>query len=270
MKVTVPVFTALGTNSTNKPPQPQNAAFEHRIETDASSRVKKGVFVTTLLGTMTALAMIMKSKGYSLNPKNIMKTAPKNWGLWNVKYEGWQILGLAAGSVGGGLVGGALIDDKKHIKAKLRESVIQMVGNITIPIIAVTGAVEGYKLLKGKLKITNKILDGSMKVLSSLVGLGVGIVVGNKTGNTINEKIFHVKDNRHVKPADFSAHIDDMCLAISLLSAANKSTVAGDVANAVEAAPSGLGHIISRIIPAALMVAGFSTGTMQEKQIPSK
>lgn len=256
MKVTTPVFAPPATyiNKIDKAP------FEHKIETNAPSNVKKGVFITTLIGTLTALGLIMKRKGYSFNPKTIMKTAPKDWGLWKAEYKEGAILGLATGSVGGGLIGGAIFDDKKHMKAKLRESVIQMIGNITIPILCVSGGVRAFKFFEKKAALTNKFLNGTIKVAATLASLGVGIILGNKTGNMINEKIFKVKDDRHVKPADFSAHIDDMCLAISLATMGDKPEVVG-------APPSGVGHAISRVIPAALMVAGYSTGTMQEKHL---
>jgi len=228
----------------------------------APKKVKVGVFFTTLAGVVAALALITKGKGYSLNPTKIAKTAPKNWGIWKCDYKEKAIMKLAAGSVGGGLLGGALLDKKENLKAKVREAVIQVVGNITVPLLCVSGGIRLFnkyesKILKAvpEIKGTSKLILNSNKafkntpvILATTLSLIAGIFLGNKTGNTINEKIFGIKDDRKIKPADFSPHVDDMCLAISLVSDGNI-----------------VGKAISRIIPAALMVAGVSAGIAQEK-----
>lgn len=230
------------------------------ISPKVSKKVKMGVFLSTVAGTSLALALLMKGK-YSLNPVKILKTSPKNWGLWNKDYKEKEILAIAAGSVGGGLLGGALFDKKENMKAKFREAVIQYIGNVAVPLGCVSVGIHQFNKVEGKIlkhinfpKGTSKIAQCIKKILKSLPGvattllsLGVGIILGNRVGNFINEKIFKVKDNRKIKATDFSPHVDDLCLAITLK---DESTI---------------GHLISRVIPAALMVAGVSTGVAQEK-----
>ena len=232
----------------------------------ASKKTKIGVLSTTTLGVATAMALILKGKGYSLAPAKIFKKGVKplkEWGLFSAKYDDKKhevekmVISLAAGSVGGGLIGGALFDKKENMKAKYREAIIQIVGNIMTPLACVSLGMRGFEKIQPKISMQlaklgkigqGKLADGLPKVLASAGCLVSGIFLGNKVGNTINEKAFKVKDNRKIKLADMSPHIDDLCLAISLV-----------------ASKSSIGPVITRFIPAALMVAGVSTGTMQER-----
>jgi len=234
------------------------AKNKHQKENEVSTKVKTGVFFTTLVGVATALAITLKGKGYSLNPSKILKTKPKNWGIFSVKYnskekEVEKLVGkLAIGSVGGGLIGGAIFDKKENMKAKYREAVIQLIGNISVPLLCVSGGMRLFNKFEPQILKSMPFLKGKATgapgVIASGISLVAGIFLGNKVGNLINEKIFHVRDNRKIKLADMSPHIDDACLAISLVAAESK-----------------IGPQVSRLIPAALMVAGVSTGTAQER-----
>jgi len=86
------------------------------------------------------------------------------------------------------------------------------------------------------------------EVLVSIGSLVTGILLGNKVGNTINEKAFHVKDNRKIRLDDMAPHIDDSCLVLSIV-----------------AANSPIGAVVSKLVPMALMVPGISVATTQEK-----
>lgn len=224
-----------------------------------SDGLKAGVFLTTLAGVASALAIMLKIKGYKLNGTGILK------GLKEVDYKEREIIALAASSIAGGLAGGALFDKKEHFNAKLRESVIQFVGNVLTPLLCVSFGVRTFRsyLDKKAQKITPELkLDVNPKIVSEAnkaaksvplvvatgLSLLVGIWLGNKVGNLLNEKVCKVKDNRKLKATDMSPHIDDACLAISLAESGKS-----------------IGHYIARIIPAALMVAGYSTGVAQEK-----
>lgn len=233
-----------------------------------SKKTKIGVFLTTLTGVAIAMAITLKGKGYSLSPSKIMKTSPKKWGLFDAEYkkeknEVEKLIGtLTIGSVGGGLIGGALFDKKENLKAKCRESIIQIVGNIATPLGFVCLGGRGFDKIEPKiskfipqLKETcqhnikiNKIIRGIPGVVITGICLVAGIFTGNKVGNLINNKVFGIHDHRKIKPADMSPHIDDLCLALSLV-----------------APDSQVGAIVTRIIPAALMIAGVSTGLTQEK-----
>lgn len=237
-----------------------------------STKLKVGVLLTTLAGVAVAHAAILKTKGYSLNPSKIFKTPIKEWGIFGAKYEGEEfanlkiksikdflkkypveslVVGTALGSVGGGLLGGKLFDKKENMKAKYRESIIQLVGNVATPLACVA---LGGRLFKDKLspkiiekfKIKNKTVKMIPEMFASAGCLLVGILLGNKIANKINQNIFNVNDKRKIKLSDMSPHIDDVCLAASLIAPETS---------------------ISRFIPAALTIAGFSTGIAQEKPL---
>ena len=253
-----------------------------------------GVFLTTVLGVGTALALISKKQGFSLNPQKIFNTKVKDWALVRIfnkkhpeakvlEFEEPEILTMAAGSVAGGLVGGALFDDKKYFKSKAREAVNQMLGNVIIPVAFVGGTSRIYdkyketilsfvpqikyskdnkilKSLSGRLKseniskldnglntavkYTNKFLKVIPPSALTIVALGAGILTGNKVSNFINEKVFHKKVERKIHSTDFAPHVDDLSMAISLM--ADKSAVSS---------------VISRTIPAFLCFPGIETGT---------
>lgn len=105
-------------------------------------KIKNGVMLTSALGVGTALAHVAKRQGFSLSPSKIMHTPVKDWaifGLYNKNKPDRKVLNLdnpldiieiASASVIGGLAGGAIFDDKKHLKAKLKESVNQFLGNV--------------------------------------------------------------------------------------------------------------------------------------------
>lgn len=235
------------------------AAWRNPNSSDkVSGKVKAGVFLSTLTGVAIAMAFTLKGKGYSLNPAGLFKISPKKWGLFNVHYKKEEkeveklVVRLAAGSVGGGLIGGAIFDKKEHMGAKYREAIIQLVGNIFTPLLCVSGGVRLFEHFEPRLLKSMPFLKGRWAKVPNLIASGlsllVGIILGNKVGNTINEKAFKVKDNRKVKVADMSPHLDDLCLATSLVYPNSK-----------------IGGIITRFIPVALMVAGYSTGVAQEK-----
>ena len=268
--------------------------FKRETGTPEKKCSTAGVFLTTLMGVGTALAMISKKQGFSLNPQKILNTKVKDWALVRIfnknhpeakvlEFEEPEILTMAAGSVAGGLVGGAIFDDKKYFKAKAREAVNQMLGNVIIPVAFVGGTSRIYdkyktkilsfvpqinysknnallkklsniltpnsldktdKALAATVKYTNKFLKVIPPSALTIVALGVGIFTGNKVSNFINEKVFHKKVERKIHGTDFAPHVDDLSMAISLM--ADKSAVSS---------------VISRTIPAFLCVPGMETGT---------
>lgn len=220
----------------------------------ASNKVKVGVFLTTLASVGVATAIALKLKGKLTNP---FKTPIKQWGLFSVEYTDKDlpklVVGVGGSSIAGGLIGGAIFDKKENMKAKYREAVIQAIGNIATPLACVAGGLALFKKhLEPKIlnKLaenghTGKIAKGMPNAIASGIFLIAGIISGNKIGNYINKTFFKVDDKRKLKLTDMSPHIDDVCLSLSV-------TLGDKVA------------FISRLIPAALMVAGFSTGIAQE------
>lgn len=237
---------------------------------EAPTHVKAKVLASTAVGVIGALALILKCQKLPIKPTELFKGSYKDWPLWKVNYKEFPIITLGASSVMGGLIGGYLFDKKEHFSAKCREAVIQFIGNVCIPIAFVSTAVNtckhfinkevqdkipeikvesDKKLVNEAVKTTNKAAKAMPLVFATAVGLISGIFVGNKVGNLINEHIFKVKDNRKLKPTDMSPHVDDVCFAVSL---ADEESI--------------VSRGISRVVPIALLVPGYQTGTAQEKQ----
>ncbi len=236
-------------------------------------KVKIGVAATTALSVGTALAHIAKRQGFSLSPSRIAKTPFKDmalFGLYSDKHpnrklinlEGEEIIELASASVAGGLLGGVLFDDKKHRKAKYKEAVNQLLGNVLVPIGCVWSASKLYKTnersimkivpqMSGAGKST-KILNAALRAIPmsivTIASLATGIFAGNKVSNFINEKIYHKKVKRNIEATDFAPHVDDIGMAVSLM--AEKSPFAS---------------FIQRVVPAFLCVPGIETGMHREE-----
>lgn len=240
----------------------------------ARKRVQTVSALSSALGVATTVAIIAKKQGFSLNPSRIARTPIKDLAIFKItdetrpngrvlKLKAPQILGIGAGSVTGGLIGGSLVDKKENIPAKCSEAVSQFIGDISIPLAFVAGPTMLYKNFEelaqkqtSHLKLQNiskfiqgnKILRILCPTLVSGISLGAGILAGNKTSNIFNEHVHGVKQERGIRVTDFAPHLDDVCLAITLM--ADKSPV---------------GDIISKFVPVALSVAGFETGTANQK-----
>ena len=97
-------------------------------------------------------------------------------------------------------------------------------------------------------KIVNKISENIPNAVATLGSLAVGIIAGNKVSNEINEKLYHKKVERGIKATDFAPHVDDLCMSIYMVNSGSE-----------------FGTKLGRIIPLALMVPGYETGTAREK-----
>lgn len=266
----MPINISSVKSSYNQPFEQNNAKQNKKPNTQ---NLKPAVTAASALGVGIAYALIAKKQGFSLNPSKILKTPIKDWSLIKlydkknpdrklIKLEEWEILGLAGGSIAGGLTAGAMLDEKKNLKAKVRESINQFIGNVCIPVAFVKGVSVLYD--KNKRQILNKVpqISGEGKFIKgvnkglkcipsaamTLVALGAGIITGNKFSNFINEKVFHKKVERHIKKTDFAPHVDDIGMAVSLM--ADKSKVSTAITNTV---------------PFFLCVPGIQTGMAQDK-----
>lgn len=222
----------------------------------APNKVRIGVLLTTAIGVCLAMDRTFRVQG--LYKKFNLKEFATNF--TKVKYQEknkeleWLITRLAAGSVGGGLAGGLLLDKKENRRAKYREAVIQLIGNIFIPMGCVAGTMHVFqdhfepKLLDHMKFLKSKTAKGTPGAILAAASVITGLVVGNHVGNIINEKIFKVNDKREIKMADLSPQLDDACMAVGLV------------------APNNIfGDVVKRFIPLALMIAGYSVGTAQRK-----
>lgn len=246
--------------------QANSPSFGHNNPwADSPYNMPQKLFVagTTALGVAASMALLAKHKGYSLspkkifgnsfNPKNIHSNLKKTW--WNkVEFDEAPVIAIGAGSCLGGLIGGCIIDkDKENRKAKLRESLLQ-IANISIPIVFVVYAAKlgkniGKKYLEKGAKET--LRTKLPKAIFGIGGLFAGVFSANIVANKINEKIFHRGKGRPVQASDFSAHLDDFCVA------------------AQQIHDGGLVHVISRLVPLALMIAGNEVGNTCTSNVDS-
>lgn len=236
--------------------------------TNLTPKQKAVVLLSSAAGMAPVIAVMAKKKGFSLNPANLLKTNIKDWALFkyspinkSIEFKGPQIIATATGSVIGGFIGGAAVDEKSNLKAKKREFVNQMLGNVLTPIGCVWAGSELYgkyanRLEKampqiektGKLyKFINKCLKAAPNTIGTLAFLAIGIFCGNTVSNFLNEKIYHRKVDRGIRLTDFAPHIDDICMATTMMNSSSE-----------------FGSKLARVIPLALLVPGYQTGIAQE------
>lgn len=251
--------------------QKKNVSFssESSEQKPLNNKQKAVVLATSVAGMIPVMAVLAKMKGFSLNPAKIMKTPIKDWAIFKfspkdraIEFEEPQIISMASASVVGGFVGGSIVDDKANLKAKKREILNQILGNVIVPVMCVgTGSrifnnyAERLQNLmpqidskKSAVKVFNMCMKNIPNGISTLGFLGLGIYLGNKVSNLINEKIYHKKVERNIKTSDFAPHVDDLCMATSMM---NKDSL--------------FGSKLGRVIPLALLVPGYETGTAREK-----
>ena len=239
-------------------------------KSNSLDKKKKAVILASSVAGMTPVMMALaKRRGFSLNPAKIFKTPLKDWALFKatptdkaIQFEAPQILAVATGSVAGGFIGGALVDDKANLNAKKREVLSQLLGNVLTPVTCVWGGAKLYNKYTDKIEGAMPQLKGNKKSISTLnkclkklpnagftvAFLGAGIYLGNRVSNLINEKLYHRKVERNIKASDFAPHVDDLCMAVSMMNNG-----------------SSFGSKLGRIIPLALIVPGYQTGIAQEK-----
>lgn len=240
----------------------------HADSSNLSTKKKAVILASSAAGMTPVLAVLAKRKGFSLNPVKIFKTPIKNWALFKyapenkaIQFEAPQIISVASGSIAGGFVGGMLVDDKANLKAKKREVLNQILGNVLVPVgcvdlssrLFVKHETKIQNLMpqfknnnKKAIRIINKCLKNIPNAVCTIGALAIGIYSGNKVSNLINEKLYHKKVERNIKASDFAPHVDDLCMATSMM---NKG--------------SDFGSKLGRIIPLALVVPGYETGIAQ-------
>ena len=150
------------------------------------------------------------------------------------------------------------------MKAKGREALTQLIGNVLIPVGFVGGVSRVYKKYENRIKNVmpqiglenNKYINFANKFIKNIPAIGLtagalvaGIWTGSKVTNFINEKFFGQKKERKIKSTDFAPHVDDLCLAVTLMGSKN-SPVASS---------------ITRVVPLFLSVPGYQVGKAQEE-----
>lgn len=229
--------------STNKP------SFGHGnfwSESTYSTKDKSIIAGASALGVVASLAVLAKCARYSLNPTKMFKNFKGSY-LYKAPYDEPEIITMGVGSCLGGLVAGFAIDkNKENRKAKLKETLMQ-IANVSVPIIFVARFAKFGKKLGQKFFEKNKNAETyrskTPKAIAALVGLFTGVWVSNIIANKVNEKVFHQGKGRPVKLSDYSAHLDDFCMAARQIDEKNS-----------------LIHKITMCIPLALMIPGNEVG----------
>lgn len=243
--------------------------FGNSGRSDLNKKQKAVIMASSVAGMAPVIAVFAKRKGYSLNPKRIFNTPIKDWALF--KYSPKDkvinfadpkvIMSVAAGSVAGGFVGGSLVDKKSNVKAKKREVLNQILGNVIVPVTTVYLSSKLFEKYQNRLeekmpqfkpsgsvtKFFNKVLKKLPQAAATIGALTVGIFLGNKVSNIINEKLYHKKVDRNIRATDFAPHVDDLCMATTMMSP-----------------NSTFGKKLGRVIPFALIVPGYQTGIAQD------
>ena len=242
----------------------------HGSENNLTKKQKAIILASSAAGMVPVLAVLAKMKGFSLNPAKIIKTPVRDWAIFKyspkdkaIEFEEPQVISVATGSVIGGFIGGSIVDDKSNLKAKKREVLSQLLGNVLVPVLCVGRGSVLFEKYSERLqaampqinknnkftKVINKCLKNVPNAVATLGFLGIGIFLGNKVSNFINEKLYRQKVERDIKASDFAPHVDDLCMATSMM---NKE--------------SEFGSKLARVIPIALLIPGYQTGTAQEKK----
>lgn len=192
-------------NSTSKGNQNSN----NRIRTYSrkiSDADKAKAFVGSFVGTLIPVILMMKKQGVK-NP-------------FKLEYNMWNMIGVAGGSIAGGVGLGLIGEEKEVQKNRLKEGLFQLM-NVAIPAWVVGGVVS---LCENSKKFNNK----QSKILSVIGGLLVGMHGSAALANIITDPKDKYPD-RKLTPKDALANIDDGIGALTLakLPIAEKLNITG-------------------------------------------
>lgn len=220
-----------------------------RVINQANETKRKKLVLSSIAGSAAgitcAVAGIYKS-AKKANPSITLK---------NLSYKEKDILLIGAGSIIGGLTGGCLADNNKENKiSKVREGLLQFFGNLACPLGLLN--VSNNLLEKSKFKLPefrgtskpikaiNTIIKALPKITVTAVSLVAGMHIGNRIMNKVNNKLFNQQETRDVHASDYLVHIDDICIASSLILKDS----------------SAISNITSKVLPVSFIVAGTKTG----------
>lgn len=173
-----------------------NHVSKHRVRTynrDISKADKTKALVGSTIGTVLPVLFMMKKQGV----KNPLK----------LKYGMWDMVGVSAGSIVGGVGVGLIAEDKNVRKNRLKEGLFQFM-NAAIPTWIVGGVIS---LCENNQKYNNK----RNKILSVFGGLLVGMYGAAALSNVITDPKDKYPD-RKLTFKDALANIDDGIGALAL------------------------------------------------------
>ncbi len=169
---------------------------KHRVRTysrEISKADKTKAFIGTTVGTIVPMLIMMKKQGV----KNPLK----------LKYGMWEMIGVSAASIAGGVGAGMIAESKSVQKNRLKEGLFQFM-NASIPTWIVGGVIS---LCENSEKYNNK----KSKILSVIGGLLVGMYGAAALSNVITDPKDKYPD-RKLTFKDALANIDDGLGALAI------------------------------------------------------
>lgn len=214
-------------------------------ESDAPTNVKVASIVGAGIGALGAAYLLARRQS---------KTLHKTVGMFNLKYNEPELIGVAVASVAGGLGFGGFVDDKKYFPIKVKEAIHQIVANVLAPILLIGGLNKIYDKYPiknipqfaentGIKKFANETVKLLPRLGIALAGLVGGVLLGTVISNKMNG-LDGTRQERHVKTIDYMYHPDDIAAAFAV---ADRKGV--------------LQKFVSKIIPPVFMFHGYDTGT---------
>lgn len=236
--------------------EPSTRDIKVKVASIAGSSIGIATTLAILLATIKK-RNISEAKKAGLDIASIAR--PK---ITDVSYGAKEVILMAGSSIAGGLLGGVLSDKKSNRKAKIREGLQQLGGNIIVPVSLLAAVTTMIKRKEFKLpdfketsrfaKKLNPIINSSIVKALPKTAITIGtLIAGTKLGNLImnkvNNKIFHDHKKRCLEAKDFSAHIDDLFYSSSYISENVK-----------------VQNFVSRALPFIFLIPGYETGTKQK------
>lgn len=202
-------------------------------------RTKVAAFTGSAVGVAGAVALIGRRHGIrnrlTLNrPKEMLKM------LKEIELKEKDVIEIAASSVFCGFAAGS-VSDRKNIKAKAKEGLVQLIGNYIVPTIAVGAGIRLNKVLNTKFNFSS--MTRPVQFLFSFVSLVAGVIGGNRISRKMNSNIFKEDEYRKLNWKDWAMQSDNVCLVAS-----------------VSNAGTALAKAASGFIPLAHLAPGYQTG----------
>lgn len=219
----------------------QNNSNNNKVSTATKAASALG----SAAGVAGALTYISRKHGIKIpssfkKPKEVLDVLKK------LELKEKDVIQIASSSVLGGLAGGS-ITDSKNTKAKVKEGVVQLLGNYIIPTLFVGGGIALNKALNKKFNFPP--ITKPIQFAFGFTSLIAGVIAGNKVSREINRNVFKEDAYRKLNWKDWAVQFDNVCLVTSVSNSGTK-----------------LAKMASRVIPAAHLAPGYLVGVKQENK----
>ncbi len=186
----------------------------------------------SVAGLSVAISIIAAGRKHNMSAgKSLAKT------LYRLEFNARDVMLMASSSILGGFTAGT-VTDPQNINAKIKEGVVQLVGNYIFPSVFVGVGMKAVKsFTKSKL----------IRFVGGFASLGMGVIAGNKASKAINSFFSHKKEKRDLNWKDWAEQADNACLVTSL---ANPGT--------------NIAKYASKFIPISHVIPGYCVGVKTE------